>query len=129
MPWAVHVGGSFADVPGRSPYYRSVETLLHKGVTGGCAGGLYCPSSVTTREQMAAFVLLAREGAGYAPPACTPPNIFADVPQTSLFCDVIEELARRGVVGGCGGGNYCPTAPVTARADGRSSCCARWIRR
>ena len=25
----------------------------------------------------------------------------------------IEELARRGVVGGCGGGNYCPANPVT----------------
>jgi hypothetical protein len=29
------------------------------------------------------------------------------------FMLVFEELARRGVVSGCGGGNYCPTSPVT----------------
>ena len=29
------------------------------------------------------------------------------------FCSWIEELARRGVVSGCGGENYCPNASVT----------------
>jgi hypothetical protein len=113
MPWSVHVGESFADVPKASLYYRDIETLLHRQVTGGCAGGLYCPGSVTTREQMAAFVLLAKEGPGYAPAPCSPPNVFADVPETSIFCDVIEELARRSVVVGCGGANYCPTFAVS----------------
>jgi hypothetical protein len=37
----------------------------------------------------------------------------ADVPASSPFRRWIEELARRGVVTGCGGGNYCPTAAVT----------------
>jgi hypothetical protein len=48
----------------------------------------------------------------FTPPACTAP-LFADVPASSPFCRWIEELARRGVVSGCGGGNFCPTAPVT----------------
>ncbi len=61
---------------------------------------------------MAAFVLLAREGGAYAPPRCASPTMFSDVPENNIFCDVIEELARRGVVSGCGGGNYCPTSPV-----------------
>jgi hypothetical protein len=113
LPWPVHIGQSFTDVPKTSLYYRDVETILHRGVTAGCSDGLYCPSSVTTREQMAAFVLLAKEGLGYAPEPCVPTNIFLDVPDTSPFCDVIEELARRGVVAGCGGGNYCPTAAVS----------------
>jgi hypothetical protein len=39
--------------------------------------------------------------------------MFGDVPAASPFCRWIEELARRSVVTGCGGGNYCPTAPVT----------------
>jgi hypothetical protein len=39
--------------------------------------------------------------------------MFADVPASSAFCRWIEELARRSVVNGCGGGNYCPTATVT----------------
>ena len=46
------------------------------------------------------------------PPACAAPP-FADVPVTSPFCRWIAELARRGVVSGCGGGNYCPSASVT----------------
>jgi hypothetical protein len=108
----LHVGGSFADVPSASPFYRFVETLLHRGVTSGCGGGLYCPQAASTREQMAVFVLTAREGAGYAPPACGAP-LFADVPASSPFCRWIEELSRRGVVGGCGGANYCPSGIVT----------------
>jgi hypothetical protein len=38
---------------------------------------------------------------------------FGDVPAASPFCRWIEELANRGVVTGCGGGNYCPTADVS----------------
>jgi S-layer family protein len=110
--WLLHVGRSFTDVPTTNPFYRFVETLLHHGVTGGCSGTQYCPAASTTREQMAVFVLVAKEGTGYVPPACTTP-VFADVPASSPFCRWIEELARRAVVSGCGGGNYCPSSAVT----------------
>ena len=113
LPWSLHIGDSFADVPRSSPFYRDIETLLHRGVTAGCAAGAYCPGSPVTRAHMAAFVLLARHGAAFVAPACAPPNLFADVPETSAFCDVVEELARRGVVGGCGGGLYCADAAVS----------------
>ena len=46
------------------------------------------------------------------PAACGTP-VFADVPASSPFCKWIEELARRGVVAGCGGGNFCPADAVT----------------
>jgi hypothetical protein len=110
--WLLHVGDSFTDVPRASGFYRFVETLLHHGVTGGCSAIEYCPTSSTTRAQMAVFVLVAKEGMGYVPPACTTP-VFNDVPASSAFCRWIEELARRGVVGGCGDGNYCPASAVT----------------
>jgi S-layer family protein len=110
--WSMHVGESFSDVPRASGFYRFVETLLHRGVTGGCGGGAYCPGASTTREQMAVFLLAAKEGDGYAPAVCTAP-LFGDVPASSPFCRWIEELVRRGVTSGCGGGNYCPTAPVS----------------
>ena len=112
MRWTLHVGGSFADLAPGSPFARFVETLLHHGVTAGCAAGAYCPAAAATREQMAALVLSAYEGAGYQPRDCGTP-VFADVPASSPFCRFIEELARRGVVGGCGGGNYCASSPVT----------------
>jgi hypothetical protein len=48
------------------------------------------------------------------PPACVPgQEMFHDVPASSPFCPFIEELVRRGITGGCGGGNYCPNSPVT----------------
>ena len=110
--WTLHIGDSFADVPRASGFYRFIERILHHGITGGCTATDYCPLSSTTREQMAVFVLVAKDGAGNIPPACTTP-MFNDVPANSPFCPWIEELARRGVVAGCGGGNYCPTAPVS----------------
>jgi hypothetical protein len=113
--WTVHVGQSFNDVSVANPFYRFVETVLHHGVTGGCSATTYCPSTSTTRGQMAVFVLVSKEGPGFAPPACGVP-MFADVPASSPYCRWVEELARRGIVGGCGGGNYCPSAVATREA-------------
>ena len=109
--WVLHIGRSFTDVP-PTGFYRFIETLLHNNITGGCTATTYCPLSNTTRDQMSVFVLVAKEGAGYVPQACSGTPMFADVPITNPFCRFIEELARRGVVGGCGGGNYCPTQTV-----------------
>jgi hypothetical protein len=111
--WTLHIGDSFTDVSPTSPFLRFVETLLHAGVTSGCGADTYCPTAATTREQMAPFVLVAKEGTGYTPPDCVPPNYFTDVPETSPFCRYIENLAERLVVSGCGVNLYCPSDPVT----------------
>jgi len=44
-----------------------------------------------------------------APGAAT----FGDVPASHPFFQFVEALAASGVTGGCGGGNYCPDAPLT----------------
>jgi hypothetical protein len=111
--WTLHIGDSFTDVAPASPFYRFVETILHKGVTAGCTATTYCPGASTTREQMAVFVLVAKEPAGYSPVACGATPVFTDVPVTSPFCKWIEELARRGVASGCTATQYCPSADVT----------------
>jgi hypothetical protein len=113
--WSVHLGNSFTDVPRSNPFYRFIEALLHRGVTGGCTPTTYCPTGATTRDAMAVFVLVAKDGPTANPPACGT-AVFNDVPASSPFCRWIEELARRGVVGGCGGGNYCPAGAVTREA-------------
>ena len=113
--WSLHLGESFTDVPRTNPFYRFIETLLHRAVTGGCTPTTYCPTGPTTREAMAVFVLVAKDGPAANPPACGTP-VFNDVPASSPFCRWIEELFRRGVVSGCGGGNYCPGGPVTREA-------------
>ena len=101
----------FADVPAASPFCRYVEELARRGVTTGCGGGLFCPGAPVTRAETAVFLLRTLDPS-LSPPACTTP-MFGDVPASSAYCRWIEELARRGVVAGCGGGNYCPDAAVT----------------
>jgi hypothetical protein len=44
-------------------------------------------------------------------PPATP--TFGDVPGSHPFYAFIEALAKSGVTGGCGGGNYCPESPLT----------------
>ncbi len=102
----------FADVPAGSFAAAWIEALAAAQVTGGCGGGNYCPGDPVTRAQMAVFLLRTLEGPIYAPPDCTAPT-FSDVPCSSGFARWIDELAKRGVTAGCGGGNYCPSNPVT----------------
>ena len=103
----------FSDVPASSPFCKWVEELARRGVVSGCGGGSYCASNPAARDQMAVFVLRTLLST-LNPPACVAGSeMFADVPAANPFCRWIEELVRRGVVTGCGGGNYCPAAGVT----------------
>lgn len=102
----------FSDVPASSAFCRFIRELSLRGVTGGCGGGNYCPTSAVSRAQMAVFLLVTLEGGGYMPPACTSAP-FADVPASHAFCRWIRELAARGITGGCGGSNYCPDSAVS----------------
>ena len=112
--WTLHIGDSFTDVPASNGFYRFIETILHHNVTGGCTATAYCPTTDTTREQMAVFVLRADDPAAPPPPACVAGSeTFSDVPASSGFCRWIEELERRGVVQGCAPNLYCPTSPAT----------------
>ncbi|HEX2224811.1 MAG TPA: S-layer homology domain-containing protein, partial [Thermoanaerobaculia bacterium] len=103
---------AFGDVPCSSPFAPWINELAARGITGGCGGGNFCPGVPVSRDQMAVFLLLALEGTGFTPPACTSP-VFGDVPCSSPFAPWINELAARGITGGCGGGNFCPGSPVT----------------
>jgi hypothetical protein len=103
--------GVFADVPCPSPFADWIEWLASEGTTGGCGGGNFCPTNSVRRDQMAPFLLKGKYGPAYTPPPCA--GVFSDVPCPSLFADWIEDLAARGITGGCGGGNYCPQNPTT----------------
>lgn len=103
---------TFLDVPYNYWTWRWIEALENAGVTQGCGGSNYCPEGPMTRDEMAVFLLKAKEGGSYTPPACTSP-MFADVPCSNSYAPWINELVRRGVTAGCGGGNYCPGTAVT----------------
>ena len=107
-------GTVFGDVPCQGDSLDSwIEDLAGRGITVGCGNGDYCPGNPVTREQMAPLLLKSFLGSAYTPPACTG-TVFADVPCTgSPFDPWIEDLAARGVTGGCATNpaRYCPTAP------------------
>jgi hypothetical protein len=105
---------NFYDVPPSSPYYPFVYLIAKNGITAGCGTGYFCPNDPVTRAQMAVFLLRGEHGSAYAPPACTPPGAFGDVPCPSGFAvNWIEQLHNEGITGGCGGGNYCPNDAAT----------------
>ncbi len=105
-------GNVFADVP--IDYWAGdfIEAMAAEGITSGCGGGNFCPASPITRAQMAVFLLVAKHGSSWTPPPATG-TVFADVPAGYWAGAFIEALAAEGITGGCGGGNYCPEAPVT----------------
>jgi len=107
-------GGVFNDVPCTGGFFDPwIEQLAADGITTGCGGNNYCPTSSVTRQQMAIFLLRAKHGSGYTPPPCTG-ALFLDVPCAGgIFDPWIEQLAAEGTTIGCGAGNYCPTNPVT----------------
>ena len=104
-------GTVFLDVAANDFAAAFIEQLAADGITGGCGGGNYCPNDSVTRAQMAVFLLRAMFGSGYAPPPAT--GVFADAPLGSFAVDWVEALAAEGISGGCGGGNFCPSDPVT----------------
>jgi hypothetical protein len=101
----------FADVPQSSPWHADVEKIFRASITGGCGAGNFCPSMAVARAQMAIFLLKGQHGASFVPPNCT--GIFADVPCPGLIAPWVEELWRENISDGCGGGDFCPAAPVT----------------
>ncbi|MEW6336119.1 MAG: DUF4394 domain-containing protein [Acidobacteriota bacterium] len=110
--------GVFSDVPCSDLLAPWIEALYAEGITSGCfydpgtGERRYCPGDAVTRAQMAVFLLKAKEGSAYAPPACA--GVFADVPCPGGFAvDWIEEIFARGITAGCGGGNFCPDASST----------------
>ena len=60
-------------------------------------------------DQFTVAVIAYRLQVSPAPGTAT----FGDVPKSHPFFRYVEALAAAGVTGGCGGGNFCPDAPLT----------------
>ncbi|HEY9419796.1 MAG TPA: S-layer homology domain-containing protein, partial [Thermoanaerobaculia bacterium] len=101
--------GFFADVNASYWAAPQIEQLYHDGITTGCAGSppRYCPDSLVSRAEMAVFLLRAKYGASYAPPAPAG-TLFSDVPASYWAAAWIEQLAADGITTGCGAGRFCP---------------------
>jgi hypothetical protein len=102
----------FADMPTSSTFFPFVQGVFAAEVMPDCGVGSFCPNSPITRKEMAKFLLLARYGASYTPPACTTP-MFTDVPCSNPYAVWVNEMAREGITGGCGGSSFCPEGNIT----------------
>ncbi len=102
----------FLDVPQGDGFHDFIEQIFRSGITAGVGGGNYGRNDPVTRAQLAVFLLTSKFGAGYVPPAATG-TVFGDVHVGDFAAGWIEDLSIRGITSGCGGGNYCPNAPVT----------------
>jgi hypothetical protein len=72
---------------------------------------VFGPENAMLRKYMARWLLKAKLGPAYVPPAAV--GIFADVPPSSEFARWIEDLYNRGITAGCGAGLFCPDSAVT----------------
>lgn len=108
-------GTMFRDVPRTYWAAAWIEDLARRGVTSGCASGVYCPEAAVTRDQMAAFLLRTKYSGSYTPPSPTG-TMFVDVARTNPFAGFIEQLAREGITQGCDATHYCP-ANVVLRGE------------
>ena len=119
--WTLHIGQSFSDVPTSNVSYAFVENIFHKGITTGCAAGLYCPAVELPRWQMAIFLARSILGPGVTIPTsgtvsgvgpydCTGGiSLFTDVAPTNVACPAIHFIYSQGITTGCGPGIYCPS--------------------
>ena len=114
--WSSTVAPSttFGDVPAYSWSYDYVRRLFAAGITVGCQQVPlnYCPQQPVLREQMAVFLLRAKFGRDYVPPAAA--STYWDVPSDHWGVNWIEALKAQGLTNGCSQVQplYCPGAVV-----------------
>jgi hypothetical protein len=97
------VGAVPADLP-----YASIRFGVSDCVNGA--------GTQTGSMPLSAYVdldTLYAEPFSLAGPSAPATPTFADVPASSGLYEFVEMLSAAGVSGGCGGGNFCPNAPIT----------------
>lgn len=105
------VGGTFTDDDG-NVHEANIEAVAAEGITLGCnppENDRFCPSSVVTRGQMAAFLVRALE----LPDS---PDDYFDDDTGLVFEDDINAIAEAGITLGCNPPDndlFCPNDPVT----------------
>ena len=112
----------FTDVPVTHQYFKYIQKMRELEITVGCTTTEYCPSSLVTRGQMAAFLIRAKLGGSGIPVAggstvsqsvypLTP--FFQDVPNSHIFFPFIQKIKQLGITFGCSLTEYCPENVTT----------------
>lgn len=121
--WPVRGGMDtiFIDIVSGYPTESYIDALFNNGITSGCAQNdpttpqneaRFCPEELTTREEMAAFVIRAIEGeptVNY----CDSGIPFPDVTSSMWSCGYIKRFKELGIARGYSNGTYGPFDPVS----------------
>jgi beta-glucanase (GH16 family) len=106
-------GSVFSDVPASHWAAAWIEQLAAEGITAGFPDGTFRPSEPVTRAQMAIFLLKAKYGQTYNPPAVGSSTGFTDVPTSHWAAAWIKQLAAEGITAGFPDGTFRPNDAVT----------------
>lgn len=103
---------TFLDVDAAHPQFMEIEFLSRQGIALGCDASNFCPNEIITRDAAAIWLISARFGMDYMPPAADG-NAFTDVAAADFGADWIEQMEMDGITDGCDTGLYCPTQALT----------------
>lgn len=89
-----------------SPHEADINALAEAGITSGCANGLFCPTQLLSRQQLAgllthALELPAAEGVAFTDASDSP------------YAAEIGSLVAAGISLGCGVDQFCPWEAVS----------------
>lgn len=101
----------FNDVPLNHPFYNFISMMRDTAITAGCGNNNYCPDALTTRGQMAVFIVRGLFGGDTFPYPTTP--YFTDVSANHPFFRWIQKMRELGITTGCTATTYCPDDGVT----------------
>ncbi len=108
---------TFTDVQASYWAYKHVECLAENGVVEGYPDGLYRPSAIVTRAEMAAYIsrAIAEPRGEVGLEGYTPPDTptFNDLPSDHWAYPYVEYAAENGVVQGYTDGSYLPNRKMT----------------
>jgi hypothetical protein len=106
VPVVIGASTGIADTPGCALFPVAADHTVDNAANSYVAEVLAAPG---VDVRFGALRVVYQLQVSPAPSAAT----FLDVPTTHPFFQFVEALAASGVTGGCGGGNFCPDAPVT----------------
>ncbi len=104
---------AFDDVPLSHPFADHIFLMKQNNASDFCNQNpaTYCPENITTRAQMAVFIVRALQGGDHFTFPSAP--YFVDVPPEHPQFAHIQKLREIGVTNGCSATEFCPGQDVT----------------
>jgi len=106
----------FSDEATTAPLAGGVYGLSNDGEIKGFADGTFRPGQAVTRQEFVNILASYLQGEGNPSNGeCSTirPSAFSDVPNSSVFCQAIKDLAGVHIINGTGHGKFSPSAIVS----------------